>query len=188
MQRSSCSRESRCPAWRRSTMPESPAPALHRGQLEDAQDGRGDVGLRRRAAARDRGRRRGRRRPVRPVHRADGRGGRSDGRQRRDRVRAEHAPGGLGRVHRRGLRADAHSTCTCAAWCSATRSGASTTTRPTAPWPGEGPGRARGRAPADPLRRRDGGGARARRDAAQAAPPGPGGARARCPTTGSPTS
>ena len=43
--------------------------------------------------------------------------------------------------------------------------------------PGEGAGRARGGAPADPLRRRDRGGARAGRDRAQAAPPGAGGPR-----------
>ena len=39
------------------------------------------------------------------------------------------------------------------------------------------PARARGRPPADPLRRRDRGGARGRRDRAQAPPPGAGGAR-----------
>ena len=45
----------------------------------------------------------------------------------------------------------------------------------------EGPGGARRRAAADPVRRRDRGGARARRHRAQAAPPGPGGPARRSP-------
>ena len=97
-------------------------------------------------------------------------------RQRRGRLRAEHAPGGQRRVHRRGLGGDARR-------ARRRRRGArplrappvQLRDRPRAS--GEGAGRARGRAAADPLRGRVGGGARARRDAAQAAPPGAGGAR-----------
>ena len=52
----------------------------------------------------------------------------------------------------------------------------------------EGPEGARGRPGADPLRRRDRGGARARGDRAQAAPPGGGGARGGARRSGSRTS
>ena len=93
-------------------------------------------------------------------------------------LRAEHARGRRGRVHRRGV----------ARRCSTEldvarrrarplRAPPATSARPTARCALKVPAALDGRPDADPVRRRDRGGARARRHRAQAAPPGPGGAR-----------
>ena len=98
----SSSRASRCPAWRRCHEPH----AVHRRQLEDAQDDRRGGGVHRGAAAAGGDRRRRRRGDLPAVHRAAG-DGRLGPRLARAGVRAEHARGRLRRVHRRDLGADA---------------------------------------------------------------------------------
>ena len=107
-----------------------------------------------------------------PVHGAQ-RGGRAPLRDRRQGRRPEHARGGVGRLHRRGLGADAGR---------ARRRGGRP--RPLRAPPvlrrdrrGAGPqgaGGARRRARADPLRRRERGGARRRRDRGSAGAPAAG--------------
>src|SRR4051812_41281501 len=169
--RSSCSRESRSPAWRYSN--HEPRP-VHRGQLEDAQDGRGRRGVRRRIPpARVGGRRRGSR-CVRAVHRAGG-DGRVRARLASRGLRTEHARARERRVHRRGL--GAHARRARRARCAARAFRAPPVLRRdrqgAVP---EGAGRARGRAQADAVRGRDRGGARGGRHPAQAAQSGPGGA------------
>ena len=79
-----------------------------------------------------------------------------------------------GRVHRRGLGADAHRARRPRRRARPLRA-ARVLQRDRSRALGEGPRRARRRPEADPLRRRDGGRARGRRHRAQAAPPGPGG-------------
>ena len=90
-------------------------------------------------------------------------------------LRAEHARGGLGRVHRRGRRRRCSPSSTSAASCSAIPSGGSYFGETDQALQPQGAGRARRRPGADPVRGGDRGGARGRRHAAQAAPPGPGG-------------
>ena len=64
---------------------------------------------------------------------------RLDARLARRGLRAEHAPGGRGRVHRRGRGADARPSSASTASCSATPSAASTSARPTARSPRRSP-------------------------------------------------
>ena len=107
-----------------------------------------------------------------PFTRPD-RGGRAPLRHRGQGRRPEHARGGLGRLHRRGLGADAGR---------ARRRGGRP--RPLRAPPAlrrdrrgagpQGPGRARRRPRADPLRRRERGGARRRRDRGGAGAPAAG--------------
>ena len=89
-------------------------------------------------------------------------------------LRAEHARGALGRVHRRGLGADAHRPRRQRRRARALRA-ARAVLRDRQGAGQEGAGRARRRPGADPVRGGDRGRARGRRHAAQAAPPGPGG-------------
>ena len=122
--------------------------------------------------------RRGRRRALRAVHDARRRwSSGSAGRAVAVYAQNMHEARG-GRVHRRGLGADARRArrrrrrarpLRAPRGLRRDRSGAGA----------EGAGGARRRPRADPLRRRDRGGAARRRHRAQAAPPGPGGARAR---------
>ena len=106
----------------------------------------------------DERRRRGRRRHLRAVHRAR-RVRREAARQRRGRLRPEHAPGGDRRVHRRGVRADAHRARRRRRRAGPLRA-APVLRRDRPRAAGEGAGRARRGPAADPLRRRDRGGAR----------------------------
>ena len=82
----------------------------------------------------------------------------------------------VGRVHRRGVGADADRARRQRRRARALRA-APVLQRDRPGAPAEGAEGARGRPGADPLRRRDRGGARARRHRAQAPPPGPGGPR-----------
>ena len=108
----------------------------------------------------------------RSERRADGVGG----------LRADHARG------RRAARSPARCRRRCSprsastASCSATPSAASTSARPTRRCSARSRPRSSAGLTPDPLRRRDRGGARARRHRAQAAPPGPGGRSTTCPT------
>ena len=99
-------------------------------------------------------------------------------RLRRRGVRADHAPGAVGRLHGRGQRADARPSSTSTGSCWGTPSAASSSARPTARWPRRSRPRSTAGLQVDPVRGGDRGRARARRDRAQAAPPGPGGPRA----------
>ena len=129
--------------------------------------------IRRAAPAGRRGRRR-RDRDLPAVPRAAG-DGRLRARLERRSLRAEHARGRLRRLHRRGVGADAHRDRRRRRDPRPLRAPpVLQRDRPRAA--AEGAARAGGRAHPDPLRRRDRGGARARRHRAQAAPPGPGGA------------
>ena len=114
--------------------------------------------------------------------------GRLRARLARAGLRAEHARGRLGRVHRRGLARRCWPRSTSHGVCSATPSAAQ--------YFGETDRALQQKVPAaleagpdpDPLRGRDRGGARARRHRAQAAPPGPGGAREGRRSSGCPRS
>ena len=150
----------RCREWRRCAMPETRTPVLaanwkmHKTVAEAAR-------VRRRAAAADR-RHPARRRHLPAVPGAE-RGRRAIARQRGPGRRPEHARGGVGGLHRRGLGADAGR---------GRRRGGDP--RPLRAAPAlrrdrrgagpQGPGGARRGPRADPLRRRDRGGARRRPD------------------------
>ena len=105
--------------------------AVHRRQLEDAQDDRRGGGLHPGAAAARLDRRRRRRRGLRAVHRPAGRR-RLDARLARRGLRAEHAPGADRAPSPARSRRRCSPSSTSTASCSATPSGASTSTRPTA--------------------------------------------------------
>ena len=160
---------------------------VHRRQLEDAQDGRRGRAVHPGAAAEGRRRRRRRDRRLPAVPGAAGArrlrprlAGRRSTRRTCTRPTRARSPArsrapmlseiDVRRRHPRPLRA--------APVLQRDRRGA----------PAQGPEGAGGRARPDPLRRRDRGGARARRDRAQAALPGAGGAREGAASSGSPRS
>ena len=159
----SCWRARSCRAWRPCSMPEDASDAVPRRQLEDEQDGRRGGRVRRRAAAADR------RRPSTTSSSAR-RSPRSRAvverslRHRGQGRRPEHARGGLGRLHRRGLGADAGRARRRGGRSSATPSAASSSARPTRRWPA----RCRRRSP--PASSRSSASARARRRATRARP------------------
>ena len=166
--------QDRSPAWRSSI--DEPHPA-HRGQLEDAQDGRGGRGVRRRPAAAR----------LDASTASTSRSARRSPRCRRSSTpraargvavyaqNMHEAPEGAytGEISR----ADAHRARRPRRRARPLRAPPATSARPTARCSSKVAAALEAGLDADPLRRRDRGRARGRRHRAQAAPPGPGGAR-----------
>ena len=102
---------SSCPVWRRLSSPQPPEPhPADRRQLEDVQDRRrGARATSRRCCRASRPPRWRRRRDLPAVHRARARWSTALARLARRGLRAEHARGARGRLHRRGLGRDAAS-------------------------------------------------------------------------------
>ena len=125
----------RCRGCRRSTAPgwrsdERRPHAAGRGQLEDAQDAGAGGGVHPGAAAARVGARRRRRRDLRALHRPAARWSTARA-ARASRSTRRTCTTSRGRLHGRGLGADARASSTCAGWCSATPSGARCSARPT---------------------------------------------------------
>jgi hypothetical protein len=170
----------RCPGVEALDSPQAAmSRAADRRQLEDVQDGRRGRALHPGAAAAGGGLE-GVEIAICPPFTALQRDGRQRARLARRGLRAEHARGRRGRVHRRDLGADARRAGRRRSRHRATPSAEQLFRRDRRSVALKRPPRS-GRPAPDPLRRRDRGGAACRRHRAQAAPPGQEGARAIVP-------